>query len=501
MALELLALVGVYSSEFLQPGHAPSICQAPFVQPPQIHPLHSVNNLNSPVHLFFFFTIYLEIMAATIPQHLQIINTSYPAQDRGHDADSDGPLFSRFSQLPPELRLRIWHSSLEDHRRWLKIDIATGPLAPPVLYTPPAAAAAPEIPAYSTRNQLGNVISGRSYIASTRGLQLHSKLLRTSREARGAALRFYRVHIPLHFWADPVDRYLPLTTLDRHVPVLRGTLYSNPEHDVVQLSSTARGDADDQHPLLDFIHDLKAYDPRGIGICNLALGSCGMRDLHSLAKQRLDAPAVDAFVDCVSRLQGIIWMAESFSGRAFVGWRLSLPRAGVHFNHSMPIRGASPRFDLVGRDPRPVGPELKHVVTTSTNPRQMHIWWHELLERWEIRPVRPIKERVLFAHRTDWPSAKGEVWDAQSAHDFLKEEENSWIKSQLSQHGFIRQLAGRVPIEGPNELANATRPAVGFWLFPVEALGDDGEIVVDGTPRRMFDLTGHWPELALSRLW
>lgn len=305
-----------------------------------------------------------------------------------------GPSFARISQLPPELRLRIWHFSLEDHRRLLNIYIGIRPWAPPVRSDSPPAADAPKIPVYSTRNQLGNVISGRNYTASTRGRQVHSKLLRTSCEALQAALRFFRVHIPIHFG----------TIENMYAPVARGTLYLSPEYDVIQLTSWRAGDMD-EHPFLDFIHDLKAYDPRGIGICSLALRASGVLGFCSLTRRPPEVtPAITAVVDCLSRLQDITWMADFRCGRAILGWRLSMPDAGVRFNHSMPIKSASPRFNLVGRDPRPVGPELKYVVTAtgiSGDPWRMHVWWRELLERWEIRQARPTKERVLFAYNPD----------------------------------------------------------------------------------------------------
>jgi hypothetical protein len=31
---------------------------------------------------------------------------------------------------------------------------------------------------------------------------------------------------------------------------------------------------------------------------------------------------------------------------------------GVRFSHSMPVKAISPSFEVLNRDPRPVGPEL-----------------------------------------------------------------------------------------------------------------------------------------------
>ena len=58
---------------------------------------------------------------------------------------------------------------------------------------------------------------------------------------------------------------------------------------------------------------------------------------------------------------------------------------------------------------------------------------------------------------------------------------------------------GKVPVEGPEELAEVVRPAIRIWLFPVEAFGDlEGDL---SGMMMVFDMTGYWPELALSSLF
>lgn len=78
-------------------------------------------------------------------------------------------------------------------------------------------------------------------------------LLRTTREPCEAAQLFYRVRLPL----------------DRERYDKQPCLYLNPELDFIHVFIEARW-----HPeiLANSVHDLKAYDPQGIGVLNLGIG-------------------------------------------------------------------------------------------------------------------------------------------------------------------------------------------------------------------------------------
>ncbi|KAI9713533.1 MAG: hypothetical protein M1820_000915 [Bogoriella megaspora] len=408
----------------------------------------------------------------TLPQHLQSINASH---HRGEAAT-----FSRFSMLPPELRLRIWRCSLERHRFIeVEVDLPQG---------------SEEARPYSTTNTLNKLISGGKYNAIVQALQLNSKLLRVNSEARETALGFYRVHIPCHLNASKERATSPRETTAGST---KSILYFNPEYDYIHLST--RGPA--EHTFVDFLHDLKAYDPRDVGVLNLALEinsmNAGLNGLSSIS----EAPAKASFVKCLSHLQEIIWVASSHMGRMIMAPEMGpiqdWQRIGVRFNHSMPIQAITPSFDLLGHDPRQVGPELKYVVTGTSDPRQMRVYWQELLRRWDIRQTRPTRERVLFAY--DPPPYEEQVCDTETMNRFLLTEQKRWLEAQEFKRSTTLKLAGRIPVEGPEELARAVRPAVGFWLFPAEALGPlQGEL---WHMKKMFDMTGWWPELALSNLY
>ncbi|KAF2231270.1 hypothetical protein EV356DRAFT_507228 [Viridothelium virens] len=410
----------------------------------------------------------------TLPQHLQIINSSH--------CHSEDAKFSPFSKLPPEIRLRIWTHSLERHRL-VEVEVAIEEDLPS-----DSGGARP----YSTQNALNKLISGRNYTATVQALQLNSKLLRVTSESRNAALSFYRVHIPCHLQASKERIQGNAAPSMRTAKATKSIFYFNPEYDFIHLSK--QGPA--KHTFVDFLHDLKAYDPRDVGLLNLALDTNGMSlGLHAV-NEVSEAPAKASFIDTLSRLQEIIWVAESHTGRAIMGPGVGFYSFGVRFNHSMPIKAITPSFDLLRRDPRPVGPELDFILTGSSDPRQLRVYWQELLRSWGIRRALPVRERVLFAY--DSPVYQQQVYDTKTANKLLTEEQDHWLASQQHWHRFTISCAGKIPVEGPEELAKAVKPAIGFWLFPAEALGPlEGEL---WHMKKVFDMTNCWPELALSNL-
>lgn len=268
------------------------------------------------------------------------------------------------------------------------------------------------------------------------------------------------------------------------------TFYFNPEYDILQLGFIPPA----QQSLVDFLHDIRACDPQGQGLLNLAMDINGVRSLRGMGKISV-ALAERCFISTLSQLREIIWMADSIAGRAI------LPMTGfdgvkVQFNHSMPLKAAPPAFDILGLDHRSIGPDLKFVLTARSDPRRASSIWADIVKKWGIRPERPARQRVLFARTADV------IRDIASAARYLKEEEENWLKSQQRPSRVYHQVKMfnkmEPPVETLEERENAVRPAVGFWLFPVEALGSlDDDL---RGMKKVFDLSGHWPELALSHL-
>jgi hypothetical protein len=127
---------------------------------------------------------------------------------------------------------------------------------------------------------------------------------------------------------------------------------------------------------------------------------------------------------------------------------------------------------------------LAFLAVGPNDPRWASRRWQELLVKWNVHRSKAANERVLFAY--DHPPTPKPITDVKTAHRFLEEEEDNRIAEK------------ETPIKGPEDLVNAVRPAIAFWLFPVEAFGDPR-----GTRQReraVLDMSDHWPELALSYL-
>jgi hypothetical protein len=56
------------------------------------------------------------------------------------------------------------------------------------------------------------------------------------------------------------------------------------------------------------------------------------------------------------------------------------------------------------------------------------------------------------------------------------------------------------PVESAEDLAKAVKPAIGFWLFPVEAIGDPNNYKPGRYWRHIFNMSEYWPELAVGKL-
>ncbi|KAH7372233.1 hypothetical protein BKA66DRAFT_468449 [Pyrenochaeta sp. MPI-SDFR-AT-0127] len=397
----------------------------------------------------------------SIPHHLHFINPILR-----HDSEQS---FEFFQMLTIELRLSIWEYAVQQNRL-LKVDIE------------PSNTAA-DAPAYSTTNKFNKVVSGSAYTITVQGFHCHSNLLRVNREARKVALRFYRVQIPC---------YLQMCGVPPR-PKKISMLYFNPEHDILHV----RAQCPLEYTLIAFLHDLRAHDPKDVGLQSVALDSSLVTELGYL-KPLPQGLARTSFIYLLSRLQRIIWVASSLIGRGIMSIFSNLPTVGVRFIHSMPIMSAKSSFDILAPDPRPIQSELKYVATATRDPRESSLIWGEILGKWGIVQSRPAQQQVLFSREAD-PYVPL-IHDAETAQRYLSREQKSWIMYQEERSSIVLRLAGRIPIEGPEELAKAVRPAFGFWLFPIEALKDP-ERSVHCWSAPVFDLRGHEPELALSHLY
>ena len=404
--------------------------------------------------------------------HLQIFNSRQAA----HNEESNFPLFPL---LPKELRLKIWRHTLQ---RWRIIRLFLNNQRG---QTATQAGENPE----STSN-------GERYFTVVAGSQLLSKLLRVNRESREGAWMFYRVHLPCRFTGGAT----------REGPTGHGTLQFNPDWDFLHLS--AEWPAKDT--LVDFLYRLKTiHDPRHIGLLNLAVDGNGLNgnDLYGLQSSDLNSEVRSAFVETLTQLREVWFVSTPLVGRQILGALSGLGTSETIFNRSLPIMTMSSAFERLHRDPRLIAQDLKN-LTGLANSRDVVQLWLQLLKKWRTSPPG-IEYRFLLAFN---PTMGGDqISDRTSAKTWLQKEDDQW-NGRAPDDGFLKNKEVKWPVGAEDEkyrnedLERAVRPAFGFWLFPVDALGpidDKGLLEDEGSRPRgktFLNMTEHSPELALSSL-
>jgi hypothetical protein len=101
------------------------------------------------------------------------------------------------------------------------------------------------------------------------------------------ALGFYRVRVPCYIRMSEYEKGSERNT----------TFYFTPEYDFMHISMCGPV----EHTFADFIHDLKAYDPRDVGLLHLVMDYNALNSLHCLTNISEDI-AKSAFVDSLSQL-------------------------------------------------------------------------------------------------------------------------------------------------------------------------------------------------------
>jgi len=381
--------------------------------------------------------------------------------------------FTCFPLLPLELRLKIWNWSLRRNRflhvclqdkRWLPIEDGR--------FT----------------NPFG------SYRAVVFGAHpVHSKLLRTSAESRRAALEFYRIHIPCELTARGENNWW------MGMESRSGIIYINPEHDFIQITYSWNI----QTTLYEFLHHMKtAYDPRRVGLLNLAVDhsnfSYGGRDPGQ--PDEVD-PDVRASVRAtLAQLREVFLVDTALAGR------LSLNRLWsgdvepyAFYNRSLPVWAKTAYFERLPRDPRPIAEDLKLNYVRFFDPEPATAFWAEFLRGWDVDAPQ-IRYSYLIASES---RSKPKIGSRGDAVAFLRWEAALWsgVNPDTGEKEYKAPCRSRDKAQTP---ATGDMPeldvssAFGFWLFPPSILTEFRRDRDPWKRGRTVDLSGHWPELALS---
>ncbi|KKY33268.1 putative pectinesterase precursor [Diaporthe ampelina] len=279
--------------------------------------------------------------------------------------------FTLFSSLPKELRLQIWEEATP-RKRLVHVNItprrnSDGEDEAPVRYL--------------EKNHLGNPISGSGYYLDVEDGLLDHPLLSVNREARQVVLDFYRIHIPASWVGNR--------------PLYPGReLHINPEHDVLEIIAAEPV----KRTLIDFLWDLKAYDPKGVGLLKLAttMTEFCLNDLQYL--KRSDLLLIrqrQALVDTLSQLQEVWFinnnLHNSLRKRSVADGSDTIAPFGIRMSG----------YECVGPEPREgAAAELERVYMGSIDPREL-IWrWKRLLRTWEVHhPPGQVRYRVIVARQ------------------------------------------------------------------------------------------------------
>ena len=409
----------------------------------------------------------------TSQPHLQPINSP-------HFTHQQASAFPLFTTLPKELRTKIWRYALRRQRIIrLHINNQRGKTASEAGENPD-----------SVRN-------GELYFTVVDGSQILSKFLRVDKESREEALRLYRVHLPCRFTCG--------TT--KEGPASHGTLHFNPDWDILYIS--AEWPANDT--LIAFIYRLKTvYDPQHVGLLNLAIDGNGLtgNDFNGVQPLEVKPEIRSALIESLTQLREVWFVSIPVVGRQIVGPLSGFGTSGATFNRSFPILSTSSTFERFPRDPRSISKDLENTSGLGSS-RDALQYWLGSLKKWQISPQN-VRYRFFLAF--DPRMVGGNISDQVSAMAWLHQQEDKW-KGQGPRDGFLpKDVEAKWPVGAHDEkfrneeLENVVRPAFGFWLFPLEALGrigEDGLLVgEENRPRgEMFrDMTDHWPELGLSSL-
>ncbi|RSM04604.1 hypothetical protein CEP52_006767 [Fusarium oligoseptatum] len=313
-----------------------------------------------------------------------------------------------------------------------------------------------------------------------------SKLLRVNKEARGAALSFYRVHLPC--WLTK--------GASRSDDLVSGTIYFNPEYDFLHIKQESMD-------MMDFFYDLKfKYDPQHIGIRNLALCRRTLDNHGRLAPlpPSSDNPeAKEAFKDIMSQLDEVFFVSVQNIARMVLGRDTgALALYETSFNRSFPITAMALNFDRISRDPRRAEEDFKS-LTIMVSPRYLYTAWLETMEAMGIKPFKT-KYRILLTFRP-WDR----VYNEEDARKWVQKEDEIWNDTYVSNGPFSKidwktTAGSSLPKFRDEDLDKAVRPTFGFWLFPVDAFDDGSESESHSNYISSWDVSEHWPELALLRL-
>lgn len=325
------------------------------------------------------------------------------------------------------------------------------------------------------------------YRVAVLGYRILSKLLSVNHEARRVAVTFYRVRIPCTFTLAPLKQVLRAVTT---VPEEVHNLPFNPEYDVLQVSVFFWPD---DSTVGVFLLDLKALDPRAIGLRELALDVDDWPS-HGEGPNRPPSPSTTntntratALRRLFSGLDEILFTTTVSLGRVLVPARPrrdNSQREILFLNRAMPVCAHTPAFTRISRNSRPVieREDLRRVFTRDTGP-DLHA---QALAGRALLAYLGAQSEDLRAVRMSWLlafSPSKEIYSREKAEEFMRAEEARWVGSRPgpSFADELERVSGRYLSEVSDQRKDANTKSdslvknvrgsddvvFGYWQFPL----------------------------------
>jgi hypothetical protein len=366
-------------------------------------------------------------------QRLQLLNSVETSLSAGFDS------FHLFPRLPYELRSEIWRLPLRNERL---IQIGF--------------------------RGKSDSRAEESYSITVDGPRLFSKVFHINQESRDAAMKFYRVHMPCIYLRRSTPRGLVVSK--EHC----NFLFINPELEILQFWYDDPG-----RNFACFLADIKAADPRHVGLLNLACDYCTTIGLSEFDLTELSPSIRKCFIETIAKLKNVYFVIyDELPIGIKDGWNLQ--RHG-------PVSTSISTFVRVGLDPRNIQTCLQSLNVAVKEPYGIISSWQKLLRQWQVEPQCTSTHQLIFAQDQVLARPLRRIVDRLSAKDFVPTEE---------------ERCRRRPDSDP---ARTAAIAIGFWIFPIDAFiprpgpGVDLSEIIE-VPHPVIDLSNHWPELALASL-
>ncbi|KAH7304663.1 hypothetical protein B0I35DRAFT_444712 [Stachybotrys elegans] len=240
--------------------------------------------------------------------------------------------------------------------------------------------------------------------------------------------------------------------------------------------------------LVDFLVDFKAYDPKNIGVLQLALNQKSFQKLHSITAESIPKQAQPPLASTLVNLRSI-WAACLLhcGARTMIGFLSGTRNYETKLNRSMPIFSFAPEFELLESDPRAIEPDLGR-TTVFRHPKRMKEAW-EYFEKCVFggKYDQPLQRTFSYV-MAELTTSPVMVADKGTMKEYLSVEAERWAANAT----FLCYDWWVEPEDRKSILS-----AAGMWLFPGDTFdkligNEDGKLVAN--------LKGCKPGLLVARL-